>query len=393
VNAVGRWSVLALGLFGLPAVAQETSSSAVTAERIAKLPATQRAEWDAYLRRSREVFARDTASMNAELRATGRTAMTAATNSPDFRVTSAMTPAWFATDSARRLADIILSFQAPNGGWSKHVGYREPRSRGQSYFGESARWEWISTIDNGATTEQIRFLLRARGGRPNPRIDAALSRAFAFLAAAQYPNGCFPQVYPLQGGYHDAVTFNDDAMVQVLRAVGELPTRKSPNVPDVQRATDCILNAQVRVNGVRTGWGQQHDALTLEPVVGRSYELASISAMETSTIVDYLMSIADSSARPADVERAVDAAAAWLKSVAIHGYTYTRYELKAAPDAGPLWGRLYEIGTNRVIMANRDGLKLYDWNRLTDRRTGYGWYGDQPARTIAAYDNWKRRRT
>lgn len=389
MNVVGRWSVLALGLFGLPAVAQETSPSAVTAERIAKLPAAQRTEWDAYLRRSRAVFARDTASMNAELRAIGRTAMTAATNAPDFRVTTAMTREWFATDSARRLADIILSFQAPNGGWSKHVGYGEPRSRGQSYFGESARWEWISTIDNGATTEQIRFLHRMN----NARYEPGIARGLAYLAAAQYPNGCFPQVYPLRGGYHDAATFNDNATIHVLQVLGEVRGRTAPTVPDRQRAIGCILNAQVRVNGVRTGWGQQHDPLTLEPVVGRSYELASISAMETSTIVDYLMSVADSSARPADVERAVDAAVAWLKSVVIHGYTYTRSELKAAPGAGPLWGRLYEIGTHRVIMANRDGVKLYDWNRLTDRRTGYAWYGDQPAKTIAAYDNWKRRRT
>jgi PelA/Pel-15E family pectate lyase len=65
--------------------------------------------------------------------------------------------------------------------------------------------------------------------------------------------------------------------------------------------------------------------------------------------------------------------------------------LKKTPGAGPLWGRLYEIGTNRVITANRDGVKLYDWNKLTDRRTGYRWYGDQPARTIAAYNEWKRR--
>ena len=56
---------------------------------------------------------------------------------------------------------------------------------------------------------------------------------------------------------------------------------------------------------------------------------------------------------------------------------YAAYELNAG--AGPLWGRLYEIGTNRVIMANRDGVKLYDWNKLTDRRSGYGWYTTSPA--------------
>ena len=34
-------------------------------------------------------------------------------------------------------------------------------------------------------------------------------------------------------------------------------------------------------------------------------------------------------------------------------------------------------------MANRDGVKLYDWNKLTDRRSGYGWYTTKPAATLA----------
>jgi PelA/Pel-15E family pectate lyase len=33
-----------------------------------------------------------------------------------------------------------------------------------------------------------------------------------YLLAAQFPNGGWPQVWPLEGGYHDAVTFNDNAV-------------------------------------------------------------------------------------------------------------------------------------------------------------------------------------
>ncbi|HVX39284.1 MAG TPA: pectate lyase, partial [Gemmatimonadaceae bacterium] len=58
--------------------------------------------------------------------------------------------------------------------------------------------------------------------------------------------------------------------------------------------------------------------------------------------------------------------------------------------AGPLWGRLYEIGTNRVIMANRDGKTLYDWGQLTDRRSGYGWYSAEPAGMLARFETWSR---
>ena len=39
---------------------------------------------------------------------------------------------------------------------------------------------------------------------------------------------------------------------------------------------------------------------------------------------------------------------------------------------------------------NRDGIKLYDWNQLTDRRQGYAWFGQEPAKALAAYDTWAR---
>jgi PelA/Pel-15E family pectate lyase len=122
-------------------------------------------------------------------------------------------------------------------------------------------------------------------------------------------------------------------------------------------------------------------------VSARSYELASLAAQESAVIVDFLMSQASPNDR---VVRAVYAAVDWLESVATSGYTYTGYELKKQAGSGPIWGRLYEIGTNRVIMANRDGVKLYDWNKLTDRRSGYAWYTTKPARDSGRSKRWSR---
>ena len=85
---------------------------------------------------------------------------------------------------------------------------------------------------------------------------------------------------------------------------------------------------------------------------------------------------------------AVYGATEWLAAVPIYGFSYENYELRTRDGAGPLWGRLYEIGTNRVIVANRDGIKLYDWDKLTDRRSGYGWYTTNPAATLAAFKRW-----
>jgi PelA/Pel-15E family pectate lyase len=367
------------------------------AARIAKYGGDKRTAWSAYIARSRDRYARDTAAMRAELRAATMSTMVRAPYMHDFSVKPWMTAAWFATDTARRMADVIVSFQAPNGGWSKHVDFTlHPRGRGESYYAESADWEWISTIDNDATTEEIRFLAFADKARHDEPYGAPITRGIDYLLDSQYPNGCFPQVYPLEGSYHDAATFNDNASVNVLRLFGDV-ARGALRYPSaeqrrraaaaVQRGIDCILNAQVRVGGTLTAWGQQHDPLTLEPTSARSYELTSLTALESAEIVDYLMSLSSPSDR---VVRSVYAATDWLRAVPLHGLVYDHYTLTSSPNAPPLWGRLYEIGTNRVIMANRDGAKLYDWNRLTDRRSGYGWYTTKPAETLATFADWAK---
>jgi len=228
------------------------------------------------------------------------------------------------------------------------------------------------------------------------RYEQAIARGIDYLLRMQYPNGCFPQIYPLQGSYHDAATFNDNATVNVLtllRAVsaGEyeyltVPIRQR-SAGATERGLECILDAQVRVAGKLTAWGQQHDPLTLEPTSARSYELASLASLEGAVIVDLLMTLPDPSDR---VVRAVHAAADWLEPLAMHGHSYANYVLSKHDGAGPLWGRLYEIGTNRVVMANRDGIKLYDWNKLTDRRSGYSWYTAKPGATLAAFELWAK---
>lgn len=363
--------------------------------RIAKLPPAERAAWNAYIARSAAQYAIDTAAMSRELRAVHRRRMTRAPYTHEFSVKPEMTPAWFASAPGRRMAEVILSFQAPNGGWSKHVDFTEHvRQPGESYFAESDAWEWIATIDNNQTTEEIHFLDLANRSHRDRRYEAAVARAVDYLLAMQYPNGCFPQVYPLEGSYHDAVTFNDNAMVNALVVLQEVADGKYPYLRGEQRSNAaaavgrgiaCIVDAQVHVGGRLAAWGQQHDPLTLAPTSARSYELTSLASLESAGIVDFLLRVSSPSEA---VVRSIRAAEAWLAAVPIRGYTYESYQLRPNPGAGLLWGRLYEIGTNRIIMANRDGLTLYDWNKLTDRRSGYGWYTTAPAATLARFASW-----
>lgn len=364
-----------------------------------RLIASDRSEWLNYLARSRKQRALDSASMAGELRATGQAAMIPAPYARSFDIGNEMTPAWFASDSARVIADNLLSFQAPNGGWSKHVEYsRGPRLKGQSWFSESDRWQWISTIDNSSTTEQMRFLVLRDSVRPASRYKDAYLRGLRYLFESQMPNGCWPQVWPLDGSYHDAATFNDDAMTNVLTTLQHASEGDASFVVKaerdrarhaVDRGIECVLRAQVHQAGKLAVWGQQHDPLTLHPVRARSYEHESLSAQESANLLRFLIKQQNPSPRLAF---AIRGAAAWLKASALSGYTYD-YDtgLRVSPGQGPLWARMYELDTGKPIFSDRNGIRLYHWNQLKDRRTGYAWYTYAPVLALRQYDSWERR--
>ena len=372
-----------------------SGDSLLAPSRLAALPESARLAWTRYLDRSRALQAIDRDSMARELRALGRERPTRA---PYLRAPFLDVAGDLSGDSARRVADVVLSFQTPSGGWSKHVDMTvRPRQPAESYYSESDRWQYIATIDNGATTGQMRFLADVIEATGEPRYRDSFLRAFAYLASAQFPNGCWPQVYPLQGGYHDAATFNDDATVNVLRVLRDMAWGRMAWVSAVDReraaamldrGIDCILATQVVVDGKRTAWGQQHDPLSLAPVQARSYEPAALSGRESAGITELLMTLRN----PNDATvTAVHSAVDWFRATAIHGYAYDfERGLTAKGGAGPIWARMYEIGTNRPIFSNRDGVIRYAWNELTDRRTGYAWFGEEPAAVLERYERWSR---
>jgi pectinesterase len=369
----------------------------LAASRIAALPDGERRAWTAYVETSRRQMEIDRASIAAELRATGRAEPVPAPSGPNFAVTPAMTGAWFAGDEARRMAESILSYQTPSGGWSKRVDHTKgPRAPGQGYA-EGGRWHYVGTFDNGATTEHMRFLARADHTRGDDRYRQAFLRGVQYILRAQFPNGCWPQVYPLEGSYHDAATFNDDATANVLRLLRDAARGEPAFVPaeirqraaaSVQRGVECILAAQPVVDGRRVVWAAQHDPLTLAPVGARSFEPAALSGREGPALAAFLMELDASDPR---VAVAIRGAAAWMRENMVWGYTRRPGEPPVpAPGGGPLWARFAEVGTNRPVFANRDGIVRYDWRELADSAWGYGWFTDEPASVLARYDAWSR---
>ncbi|MCX6543666.1 MAG: hypothetical protein NTV05_04545 [Acidobacteria bacterium] len=85
-----------------------------------------------------------------------------------------------------------------------------------------------STIDNGSTHTQLRYLARVFDQTKQARFRDAFDSGLAYLVAAQYKNGGWPQYYPLRTNYSRCITFNDNAMIGVMRLLREIGESRAP---------------------------------------------------------------------------------------------------------------------------------------------------------------------
>jgi PelA/Pel-15E family pectate lyase len=399
-------------------------AESITPARIATLPAKDRAAWTAYLERSQKQMEVDRATLAAEraggpepsLPKEGFSARTMPLNRD---------AEWYGTTEARRVADVIVSFQTPAGGWSKNLDMSgAPRAQGQSYTTDNLskhpsvddfdtpkdpQWNYVGTLDNDATNTELHFLVLVSGAMPGAEGEAyraSFLRGIRYLLAAQFPNGGWPQVWPLEGGYHDAITFNDNAVTEsaaTLTAVAAgagnyafVPAElRRQAAASAAHALECILATQVVVKGQRTVWAQQHDALTLAPVAGRNYEPAALSSGESADVLLYLMQLPHPS--PA-VITSIHAGVAWLKAAAIMGQEWVGgrgtpggRHLEAKAGAGPIWARYYSIGTGLPVFGDRDKTIHDDVSELSlERRNGYAWYSAGPQQALDTFAAWSK---
>jgi PelA/Pel-15E family pectate lyase len=391
----------------------------LTVERIAALPESLQPAWKEYLTRSDRQRRSDQDFLKNEIREHGLKQLTVPPEG-GWRALD-RTNFWYSGAEARHIAGVILSFQTPAGGWSKNLDMAgDPRVPGMAFAPDNssprlssrdfdapldANWNYVGTFDNDATIMQLRFLAKiipAVGTEQATSYRAAFVRGLDYVLAAQYPNGGWPQVWPLSGGYHDAITYNDNAMCNILfwlRAVSEgtgefafVPVQSRVRAAaSLKHGIECVLATQIIEHGHRTVWCQQYDVLTLQPTSARNYEMPSKAAGESAGIMRFLMQLPNPGP---EVVAAVQGAATWFKRTEIRDAAFKDYRgdgrhLIPARGNGPLWARFYELGSDRPVFGDRDKSIHDNVDEISkERRNGYAWYGNAGARALEQYAHW-----
>lgn len=312
------------------------------------------------------------------------------------------------------VADNMLLYQRFNGGWPKHfldenVNYKKTLNIAEKNELAAGYKEGIdATIDNEATTREIKYLVKAYKKYKKIIYLTAATKGVDYLLKAQYTNGGWPQFYPDFSSYRSEITYNDDAMINVLNVLYDIISGENDlDVIDrsylskcaaaVQKGITCILRTQLKQKNKLTVWCAQYDAKTLLPAMARKYELPSLSGEESVGIVRFLMRLDNPNP---EVINSVKNAIAWFNQVKIPGYNFInikspkeisgRDRILVKDPNSVIWARFYDLKTNEPFFSGRDSQRKKSLAEIeNERRIGYAWYGTWPSALLAnEYPAW-----
>lgn len=303
------------------------------------------------------------------------------------------------------VAERMLLYQRANGGWPQPGGdpiqYNLPISPELKKKLLAEKHIFDTTIDDKATTREINGLVKAYQQTHNPSYLEAAEKGIRYLLEAQNKAGGWGQFYPDTTGYHKHITYNDNAMIDVLKVLKNTAEEKDgfdvvsaslrPLAQQaVQKGIQCILKTQYKQKGKLTAWCAQHDRETLLPAKARKFELPSLSGAESVGILYFLMSVDNPSS---EIKQAIEAGVQWLDAVKLVGIRTEDIKDPAQPKgkdrivvADPnstLWARFYDLETNKPFFTGRDSVPRATLAAIeNERRVGYGYYGTWAAKLL-----------
>lgn len=316
-----------------------------------------------------------------------------------------------------KIADNILLYQRDNGGWPKNYDMQAILTDAQKDSLIQTKNILHTTFDNSTTYTHIDYLARVYSLTGIEQYKDACLNGISFVLSAQYPNGGWPQYFPLEkGGYSTHITYNDGVFIGIMKLLQKItfenpdfsfidPSIREKVAKAYEKGIDCILKTQITDNGKLTAWCQQHDEVTLQPAWARAFEPPSVCNGESAGIVLFLMSIPDPDQK---IIESVQSAVQWFLDSRIFN---TRVETVKAPPqkspyrtyssdrvvivdsmAPPIWTRFYELKTHRPLFCDRNSKFLYSLAEVSrERRVGYSWYTYSPKEVLKKYPEWQQK--
>ncbi|MGW8314804.1 MAG: pectate lyase [Bacteroidales bacterium] len=275
-------------------------------------------------------------------------------------------------DYAREAADVLVYGQHPAGGWHYFIDfdrpglagwYRDTASRFIVGWEEYRHYYGNCTYDDNVTQGATMFLLQLYRETLDPVYLGPLRKALGFILESQYPNGGWPQRYPLRYEFaHDGLpdytsfyTLNDGAMnntIDVLLRAYEI-LGDEEYLEAARRGGDFFMVAQGPEG--RAAWTDQFD-MKLRPATGRTHEPACYQARYTlSTITELEKLFLYTGDRR--YLRPIPAALEWLESVI----------LEVDARGRPVYADAYDCSTNLPIVreymteVNEEGYMKYHY--------------------------------
>ena len=284
--------------------------------------------------------------------------------------------------SAEKAADALVWGQHPTGGWHYFIDfdmsgieewYETVASKFLYGMEEYRHFYGNCSFDDGATQQPTLFLLNLYMTTLDPKYREPLLKALDFFLESQFPNGAWPQRYPLKYDFvHDGLadytsyyTFNDGGMSSninvLMKAWEQLGDEKY--LEAARRGMDFYLVAQGPIE--QAGWAEQytHD---MQPAWARTHEPKAYASHTTRRCINDLMNFYRMTGDRRYL-RPIPYALDWLEKSTI----------KVLDDGRSQIALYYEVGTNKPMYKhitgefNEEGYGLYKWdNDPTDENYG-----------------------
>ncbi len=262
--------------------------------------------------------------------------------------------------AAEKAAAAMIWGQSHEGGWNYMIDFAGDRSLKNWYntigkngwrLEEFQHYYGNDTYDDDVSSDAARFLLRMYLEKLDAKYKPALDKAIDFILRSQYPNGGWPQRYPLKSDfakqghpdYSSFYTFNDEViwenvnfLIQCYETLGE-----QRFLEPIYRGMNFYLLSQAD-NGA---WGQQYD-MNMKVAGARTYEPPAYLPRTTFANCFLLLKFYQYTGDQKYLSK-IPAAIKWLEQV--------RLPQRMTENGHYTHSLFVEVGTNKPVFVHRKG--------------------------------------